>query len=203
MCAMLISHMDTFNDNALVSRGNKLDLIISLARMLSECGLSDRELHQELMMLQPSWLSSAVSGQLLTNEHNINLSQGLPNVISTSLSTMSLSPSVKCAILLENYCYKLCSSQFAATIFRAYWHYLSSDSNKEFKTFKLMNKLENRSSSSNNKIIKFEEVAMKQSSIIDTVNTIRDSANAKSIEIDKNSVTTLGALFFKMNLNIF
>ena len=67
MCAMLISHMDTSNDNALVSRGNKLDLIISLARILSESGLSDRELHQELMMLQPSWLSSAVSGTVATN----------------------------------------------------------------------------------------------------------------------------------------
>ena len=67
MCAMLTSHLDTCNDNALVSRGNKLDLIISLARILSESGLSDRELHQELMMLQPSWLSSAVSGTDATN----------------------------------------------------------------------------------------------------------------------------------------
>jgi len=206
ICSMLLSHMDACNKEAFVSRGYKLDMSNSLAKILSEAELSgqlkDRELHHELAMIQPSWLSAAVSGQLLTNQYNINMSQGLTSVISQS---MSLYPSIKGAILLENYCYKLCASQFASTIFRSYWHYNSCDSNKEFKTYKLMNKLEIKSSSSSSKVVKFEEVAMKQSSIIDTVNTLRDYANAKIIigEIDKNSVTTLGALFFKMSLNSF
>ena len=98
--------------------------------------------------------------------------------------------------MLELNSSKICSVQQAHNIFRANWFYVRNP-DKDFKIFKHMRLEEEEEDYSSKKMIKFEEVGIKLSSIVENVNTIRNIANNNS---EVNSEGSISALFFKMNL---
>ena len=61
----------------------------------------------------------------------------------------------------------------------------------QFKDFKHLSRLEERRVSLQNKMVKMEDVGLRLSKLVESVNTIRDVAN-------DNSISPLTALFFKM-----
>ena len=198
MSGLLLSYLDTCQDQSLVTRGGKVEFANTIATMMTQSQLATRDVQLELGLLQPSWLSAAVSRQLLTSVHNIDVSgQGVPGLLSQMSSSSSpMSPDMR--IILDNYFYKLCSYQHSHTIFRANWHHVRSKE-KDFRVFKMMNKLEDKGVVVHNKMVKFEEISVKQSNIIETVNLIRDFANNNRDHLDKTDQTGLASLFFKMS----
>ena len=198
MSALLLSHQDGVQGQGLVSAGLKVELANAAGRVMREASLGPRELQTELALLQPSWFSAAVSRCLLSGQQSVDTSRGLSGVI-TSLASLSLgSPEV--GLVMENYCHKLMAHQHAHTIFRANWHFVRNK-DKEFRAFKMMNKLEEKGVSLSGKLVRLEEVAVKQSSIIDSVNLMRNFSNRKPEESDHVQLneSPCAALLFRMN----
>ena len=173
MSALLLSHQDNIQGQSLVNSGLKVELATAVGRVLKEASLGSRGLQAELFLLQPSWLSAAVSRSLLSG-HQVDMSRGISEVIS-SLASLSLGSS-EVGPVMENYCHKLMAHQHAHTIFRANWHFVRNQ-DKEFRAFRMMNKLEEKGVSLSSRVIRLEEVAVKQSGILDSVNVIRNFSN--------------------------
>ena len=195
MSALLLSHQDSIQGQSLVNSGLKVELATAVGRVLKEASLGSRGLQVELFLLQPSWLSAAVSRSLLSG-HQVDMSRGISEVIS-SLASLSLGSS-EVGPVMENYCHKLMAHQHAHTIFRANWHFVRNK-DKEFRAFRMMNKLEEKGVSLSSRVIRLEEVAVKQSGILDSVNVIRNFSNKKLEESDhcKNE-SPCDALLFRM-----
>ena len=197
MSALLLSHQDSSQGQSLVSSGIKVELANAVGRVMKEASLGPRDTQVELALLQPSWFSAAVSKSLLSGQHSVDLSRGVSGVI-TSMASLSLgSPEV--GLVMENYCHKLLAHQHAHTIFRANWHFVRNK-DKEFRAFRMMNKLEEKGVSLSNRMIRLEEIAVKQSSIIDSVNTIRNFSNMKPEESNNalNKENSCAAMLFRM-----
>ena len=196
MSALLLSHQDSLQGQSLVHSGMKVEVANAVGRILKEASLGSRGLQMELFLLQPSWLSAAVSRSLLSGQHQVDMSRGISEVIA-SLASLSLGSS-EVGPVMENYCYKLMAHQHAHTIFRANWHFVRNK-DKEFRAFRMMNKLEEKGVSLSSRMIRLEEVSVKQSSILDSVNVIRNFSNKKSEESEENkNESPVGALLFRM-----
>ena len=196
MTALLLSHQDSIQGQSLVNSGLKVELATAVGRVLKEASLGFRGLQAELFLLQPSWLSAAVSRSLLSG-HQVDMSRGISEVIA-SLASLSLGSS-EVGPVMENYCHKLMAHQHAHTIFRANWHFVRNK-DKEFRAFRMMNKLEEKGVSLSSRVIRLEEVAVKQSGILDSVNVIRNFSNKKLEESDHSkNESPCGALLFRMN----
>ena len=196
MSALLLSHQDNVQGQSLVNSGLKVEFANAVGRILNEASLGSRGLQMELFLLQPSWLSAAVSRSLLSGQHQVDMSRGISEVIA-SLASLSLGSS-EVGPVMENYCYKLMAHQHAHTIFRANWHFVRNK-DKEFRAFRMMNKLEEKGVSLSSRMIRLEEVSVKQSSILDSVNVIRNFSNKKSEESEeKKNQSPVSALLFRM-----
>ena len=197
MCALLMSHQDSIQGQSLVSSGLKVELANVVGRGMKEASLGPRDTQVELALLQPNWFSAAVSKSLLCGHHSVDMSRGVSGVI-TSMASLNLgSPDI--GLVMENYCHKLLAHQHAHTIFRANWHFVRNK-DKEFRAFRMMNKLEEKGVPPNSRMIRLEEIAVKQSSIIDSVNTIRNFSNKKPEESDNasNNENSCAAMLFRM-----
>ena len=70
---------------------------------------------------------------------------------------------------------------------------------KQFKVFKNMSGLEERGANVQNKMVKLEDVGVRLSNVVESINMIRDSANNSSGQGEKSGgMSVLNALFFQM-----
>ena len=195
MSALLLSHQDSVQGQSLVTSGQKVELAKAVGRVMAEAGLAARDLQVELAMLQPSWLSAAVSRHLLSSQHSVDTPRGVSGIIS-SLASLDLGAS-EAGLVMENYCHKMMAHQHAHTIFRANWHFVKNKE-REFCVFRMMNKLEDRGISLNSKMIRLEEVTVKQRSIIDCVNMIQKFSNKTKNDDTLAKEGPIAALLFRM-----
>ena len=69
---------------------------------------------------------------------------------------------------VDNWSHRLCGFQQAHAIFRANWHYVRS-SDKQFRDFKHMSRLEERGVNVHNKMVKLEDVGVRLSKVVESV----------------------------------
>ena len=191
MCALLLSHMDDTDGQSFITDSNskKVGLAGQLAKALASSELSSRGLYIEVSLVQPPWLSALLSQRLLSSLYDLAPGQSLQSSLQSTAVTE------RQQYLMEVACHKLCAYQQAHNIFRAYWHFLRQPG-KAFKTFKHMIKLEEGDPKASNKVIKYEAVAVKVSTVVENVNTI------KRLSTDKGEDLTgaISALLFNMKL---
>ena len=89
---------------------------------------------------------------------------------------------------------------YSRLMLRANWHSVRSDSGQQqFKVFKYLSRLEDKGVSVQNKMVKMEDVGLRLSKVVESVNAIRDVANNNSVLEEKLGETSpLTSLFFKM-----
>ena len=201
MSSMILSYCDATQGNSNMSLGMKKELYSSLSKVLVEAKLEPRELQSQLTLLQPNWLACHVS--LYLEAQLTHSSKDVTSVGELMKRASDQSLTQEAVVAMETYMYKLISSQNAHTIFRANWFWVraleSGSSDQEFRVYKMMNKLE-KEGHSNTKVVKFEEVTVRQKSIIETVNEIREYANKKPSEPNNDSVrvSAFNSLLFPM-----
>jgi len=87
-------------------------------------------------------------------------------------------------------------------VFRANWHFVSARDSDQFKDFKHLSRLEEKGTSIQNKMVKMEDVGLRLSKVVESVNAIRDVANSNSSEFEKQcdgDLSSLSSLLFKMS----
>ena len=221
MVGMLVSHQDSVQGDASLGRGAKLELASCVAQLLAGPQLEPRQLGAQLALLRPSWLSAAVAKQMLTTVHQLDtnqvkekyiddvltcflqlqyllLSQSAWSLVSRARAVMPASPQL--SVTLDSYLHRLCGLQLAHAVFRANWHFTRHRAaDRDFRTFAGMRRLEERGASLRDKAVRLEEVVVRQSSLVDTVNLIKDFANNTKQHPDQEDTGAVPALLFKMS----
>jgi len=194
MSALLVSHLDSMDDFIGIYTGDKVTLAKNVGEVLQAAqNLSAEHLYMELSMLQPNWLSLLVSRHIISQE-KVDIGESL-----AGLEKLKLEEKDKTfTMTVDNWSHRLCGFQQAHAIFRANWHYVRS-SDTQFKDFKHMSRLEERGVNVHNKMVKLEDVGVRLSKVVESVNTFRDSANNNSGHEEKSGgMSVLSALFFQM-----
>jgi len=191
MCGLLLAHQDSFYSQGSVNSGSKVEFAGLLASSLETAQLSPRGLYIELSLVQPPWLSGLASQALLSSLYNVPASDSLAVLLNSQ--TNQPAADSRRQFLLELSCHKVCSYQQTHNIFLTHWHHLTSPL-KEFRVFKHMTRLEEEELRPLNKMVKYEAVAVKLSTVVENVNTITKFANNDIGHIS----APLSSLFFKM-----
>lgn len=197
MSALLISHLDSMDGYIGMYLGDKVTLAKSVGEVLmTSKNMSSDQRYMELSLLQPNWLSLLVSRQLLSQEGGVDVGDSLAGLANLRLESHDQSFSRN----VENWSHRLCGLQQAHAIFRANWHSVRSDGGQQqFKVFKHLSRLEDKGVSVQNKMVKMEDVGLRLSKVVESVNAIRDVANNNSVLEEKLGETSaLTSLFFKM-----
>ena len=104
------------------------------------------------------------------------------------------------SVTLDSYLHRLCGLQLAHAVFRANWHFTRHRAaDRDFRTFAGMRRLEERGASLRDKAVRLEEVVVRQSSLVDTVNLIKDFANNTKQHPEEEDTGAVPALLFKMS----
>ena len=194
MSALLVSHLDSMDGFIGIYTGDKVTLAKSVGEVLQSAqNLSAEHLYMELSMLQPNWFSLLVSRYII-NQEKVDIGESL-----SGLGKLKLEEHDKTfTMTVDNWSHRLCGFQQAHAIFRANWHYVRS-SDKQFKDFKHMSRLEERGVNVQDKMVKLEDVGVRLSKVVESINMIRDFANNNSGQVDKSGgMGVLNSLFFQM-----
>jgi len=190
--ALLASHLDSMDGNTSLYLGDKVVLASLVGDLLQDKYHSD--IYIELSLLQPNWLSLLVSRYIM-KRRGVEVGESLACLKNLKLEDKLFSRNI------ENWSHRLCGLQQAHAVFRANWHFVSGKECDQFKDFKHLSRLEDKGTSIQNKMVKMEDVGLRLSKVVESVNTIREVANSNSMGFEKQDdgdLSALSSLFFKM-----
>merc|ERR1719153_136675 len=195
--ALLLSHLDSMDGSTSLYLGDKVILARSIGEVLEQTD-QGYDIYIELSLLQPNWLSVLVSRYFMKKRVDVGESLACMKDLKLEDDNDNDNDGDKSLTRhVENWSHRLCGLQQAHAVFRANWHFVRDGG--QFKDFKHLSRLEERGVSLQNKMVKMEDVGVRLSKLVESVNCIRDVANNNSVIMENLKVSSsLSALFFKM-----